>query len=452
MPARSLAIDRTDLLLVLFTLVSILSGTFAASDNFEATQAIGLTISGIAVFWSARHLARLGQRQPLLDAVAIAIILVSATVLLDAFGYGPDFPYGRSQGTQGNRNWAAHLLALGMPLLTLQSLGGQTGKRRIVGLCALMVAAAALVLTRSRAAWIAAALGTGFPLILQLAGSRRLNASASTPRACAALGAMVAGLILAVMLPTQLRWSSESPYLDTIENLTVHDRGSGLIRMQQYSRSMAMAADHPLLGVGPGNWKIIYPEYLPGRTPPGVWYAARSMSDWIGIASERGTPALILFLAALLSLAVGCGKAFMGVGKTNGSVESSLQPLCALQILITLVVLGSLDAVLQLPAPTFITFLSLGALAPRQDTIVSLSLPRCRRMLAVGMMMVFAAALGLYIVDGMYAVFLLVRDRGNDAQVASQIALDADWLYNQKTYISLRKARMAATARSSAPP
>ena len=42
-----------------------------------------------------------------------------------------------------------------------------------------------------------------------------------------------------------------------------------------------MVADHLALGVGPGNWRVIYPSYLPKKGPPGLWYPRRANSDWI---------------------------------------------------------------------------------------------------------------------------------------------------------------------------
>jgi len=327
-----------------------------------------------------------------------------------------------------------------MPLLALQSLASHTLVRRTFGVCALIVSAAALLLTRSRAAWIAALLGTVFPLIFLTAISLLAGASAATGRSCAALSAVTAGVIFGVLLPTQLRWSSSSPYLDTIENLIVHDRGSGLVRMDQYRRSLAMAADYPILGVGPGNWKINYRDYFPERTPPGMWYAARCMSDWIGMAAERGLPATILFFAVLVNLALGCWRSFVDLRQIPGAQERSLEPFFALAILTALVAVSSLDAVMQLPAPTLIVFLSLGALAPSQEPLASLSLTSGRRTFAVATAAVLAAILALYILDGMYAVFLLVRDRGDDQQFASRMALDAKWFYNQRIYFQSRKA------------
>jgi hypothetical protein len=437
--ARCLAIDLTDLFLSLFLVVSIISASFAATDRLEALRTVGLTISGAAVFWSSRYLARQGKRQQLLDAVAIAVVLVSVTVFIDAFGYALAFPHASSGGTQGDRNWAAHLLALGMPLLALQSLAGQTEKRRAVGLCALMVSTAALVLTRSRAGWLAVILSTAYPLVLLAANSRLSRTSASTARCCVALGALLAGVVLGVFLPTQLRWSSSNPYLESAIGIVAYDRGSGQFRLKQYNRSLAMAADHLALGVGPGNWRIVYPAYLSKKAPPRLWYPRRANGDWITLAAERGTPATILFFAALVSLAVGCLRLFISLRRTPSCSERSLEPLCAIAILTALVVVGSLDAVLQRAAPTFVFFLAVGALAPRQEIVASLCLSRGRRTLAILMTLLLAATLGLYILDEMYTVFLIVRARGDDLHVASRIAADGDWFYSESLWFWFKK-------------
>ncbi len=449
---RCLTIDWTDLFLGLFVVISIVSAGFA-TDGLEALRTVGLTISGAAVFWSSRHLARHGMRRPLLDAVVIAVVLLSVTILADAFGYGPDFPHASSGGAEGNRNWAAHLLALGMPLLALQALAGQTAKRRTAGLLALTISAAALVLTRSRAGWTAAMLATAFPLLLLAASSRLALASGSTPRSRLALGALLVGVVLGVFLPTRLRWSSPTPYLESAENIVAYDRGSGRVRLDQYHKSLAMVADHLALGVGPGNWRVVYPAYYLNKRnrPPSVWYPVRANSDWIALAAERGMPATILFCVALVSLALGSWRAFISLRRQPSCSQSSLEPLCAIATMIALVVLGSLDAVLQLPAPTFLFFLVLGALAPRKEIIASFSLSRSRRTFTILLALLLAATLGLGILDESYALFLIARARGDDLQVASRIAVDAGWFHSESFWISFFRSEMKARSSSGQP-
>src|SRR5260221_14240470 len=114
---RKVSVAYTDIWLCVFLLLSALSGFFAATDRWESLRAVGLSVSAAAVFWSARHLAGVGERRPLLRAVTLAVVIVVAGVLLDAFGLLGDLSHAKPGGTQGNRNWAAHLIALGMPLV-----------------------------------------------------------------------------------------------------------------------------------------------------------------------------------------------------------------------------------------------------------------------------------------------------------------------------------------------
>jgi putative inorganic carbon (hco3(-)) transporter len=442
--ACSIDIDWADLFLGLLLVFSILSACLAATDTREALRTVGMTISGVAVFWSSRRLARQNQRQPLLDAAAIAVVLVSVTIIIDSFGYGLSFPNGSSRGTLGNRNWAAHLLAIGMPLLALASLSGKTSGRRVLGLCALGVTTAALVLTRSRAGWLAALLSTVLPLAFLAANSRLFRATASVTRGRVALSALLAGVVLGIAMPTRLHWSSPNPYLESAESIAAYDQGSGRFRLRQYDRSLMMVADHLALGVGPGNWVIVYPTYLPNQSPLGIWYPRRANSDWITLAAERGVPAAIFFFSALVSLGIGSWRSFISLRQAFSCSERSLEPLCGIAILTSLVVVGSLDAVLQLAAPTFVFYLALGALVPQQKAIASLALTPRFRTLAIVTTLLIGAALGLYLLDEMYTVFLIARARGDDLELASWISFDPAWFHNEKLWFSFRREIMGA--------
>ena len=43
--------------------------------------------------------------------------------------------------------------------------------------------------------------------------------------------------------------------------------GSGRGRLVQYSNSARMSLHHPLLGVGPGNWAVVYPKFASPGDP-----------------------------------------------------------------------------------------------------------------------------------------------------------------------------------------
>jgi putative inorganic carbon (HCO3(-)) transporter len=453
--ARRLTIDWTDLLFGAFLLLSIVSGSFATSDRWEALRAVGVTLSGAAVFWSSRDLASNNQRRPLLNGASFAVILVAVGVLLDAFTQGYGVSFAKPAGTQGNRNWAGHLLALGMPLLAFQWAYRDSAKRiasrvRLPlahhmfsepflpqpagNLLVLVASSAALVLTRSRAAWIAALLGTGFPLVISAAMSRRSRASTIRQVAASVCG-LVIGVFVGVYSPTRLDWKSPHPYIGTVRSLLAYDRGSGYGRIVQYRHSLAMAIDHPTLGVGPGNWKILYPAYSIGIQPPVVapiWEVpSRPNSDLIGFIAERGVPATVVLLAALVSLAVGHVRSLTRLGHSTDYDEKSYCALASLGILIALAVVGSLDAVLQLPAPTYLVFLSLGALAPQGEIVASLRLSSARRVFLVVTILLLAAILMALTLDEIVAASLIARGRPDDLAIASRISVDPRWFVNE---------------------
>ena len=97
-----------------------------------------------------------------------------------------------------------------------------------LGTVGLAIIAAALVLSRSRAAWLALAAGAGL-LALGLwrahrrwsepKAARRMRAARRSPRP--------SGILAALLLPNTLEWKSDSPYLDTVTGVVNYREGSG---------------------------------------------------------------------------------------------------------------------------------------------------------------------------------------------------------------------------------
>ena len=116
-----------------------------------------------------------------------------------------------------------------------------------------------------------------------------------------------------------------------------------------------MAAKHPLLGVGPGNWPVFYPAYMsqgdPSFDPDDIiptnpWPS----SDWMAIVSERGFVALALLALVGGSIALGAWARLR-----RGPPETpALADLTIVATLLAVAVVGAFDAVLLLPVPTLV--------------------------------------------------------------------------------------------------
>ena len=97
-------------------------------------------------------------------------------------------------GTFGNRNFMAHLVAIGLPVLLLRRLEARSRGALRLGAVGIVLAAAALVLSRSRAAWLGAG-ACGVFLVVEGLWVGRLWAEQRLRRAAVlALGGVLAGL------------------------------------------------------------------------------------------------------------------------------------------------------------------------------------------------------------------------------------------------------------------
>ena len=380
--ARRVPVFMVDLLLAGFLGVSFLSA-LAADNRWLSFRALGVSAAGAGVFWCARAVARGGQAGPLLAALSAAVVLGAATGLAQAYGLVTTSLASLTRapgGTFGNRNFMAHLVAIGLPTLVLAAVRAGSRRGFVLGGVGLALASAALVLSRSRAAWLGAAAAAVF-LIVEGLWVGGLWRDREVRRRVLRLGAAAAGsLVLAMFLPNRLNWRSESPYLESLAGVANFREGSGAGRLVQYGNSLRMAADHPVLGVGPGNWPVHYPRYMsPGDPsfdtddiiPTNPWPS----SDWVAMLAERGVPGLLLLGLVGGTIALGAWARVRGA--TRG--PPALSDLTIVATVITVAVVGSFDAVLLLPAPTYFAWAIVGALATTARPVRELALDTGRR-------------------------------------------------------------------------
>ncbi|MDQ6885677.1 MAG: O-antigen ligase family protein [Gemmatimonadota bacterium] len=363
--ARTVTVQRVDIFLALYLLLGAIASLFA-QNWWLAERAMTVSISGAVCFWCARTVGRAGYARPLVAAIALATVVAAATSLLQTYGLESEyFSINRAPGgTLGNRNFVAHLAAIGLPILMLRTLDARRAAGVAMGGLGLAVLAAVLFLTRSRNAWLALAVG-GALVLFGVLVTRGLWRDALAGRRLRLLAVMsVGGVAAALALPNTLEWKSGSPYLDSVRGVVNYREGSGHGRVLQYRNSIKLAEAHPLLGVGPGNWPVHYPRVAARNDPSldhdsGMTANPWPSSDWIAVLSERGMPASLLLLLAMISLGVSAGRQWR-------SAQSPSDRLVALALAATLVVIlivGAFDAVLLLGAPALIGWSALGVLS-----------------------------------------------------------------------------------------
>ena len=195
----------------------------------------------------------------------------------------------RVSGTFGHPNSLAGYLVM-LVLINLALFWAPIAKRVKLALwLTLLLMSTALILTYSRAGWLA--LGFGGMFILYLCFFRWIKNRVIAFLISLAL--LILFFISSVGLITPLR-----------QRLFLEDYGAARTRIPLSEVALNIIGHHPWLGIGLGNYTMAAPDY--DTTPEGISYEfPRPVhNEFLLIATEQGLPALGLFLVILLYVVI----------------------------------------------------------------------------------------------------------------------------------------------------
>jgi O-antigen ligase len=384
---RSLQFDVVDGLIALFLLWSIASAIFA-TNHWVAQRSLAISISGAIIFWGARAAAATSYRS-ILVACAIAAVCTAAFCLAQAYGLDTEyFSTNRVPGgTFGNRNFVAHIAAIGLPTLAWCTVTARKPIGALLGSLGMALVAAALVLSRSRGAWLAVAASAAVLLIPLIASRRYWRGQQVGGRFARLLLATVIGALISIVLPNSLNWNSDSPYLDSARGMIDYKKGSGRGRVAQYKNSLRMAAANPVFGVGPGNWPVEYVRFAPGSdrslTDEGMTANPWPSSDWVAFISERG----VIPTAALLTAFVTLFFTSLCRWSELENAEAVLAQCVLAGTIVATIVVSAFDVVLILGAPSWLVGSILGATSGLRRSLKAVEVsPRTLSLAAAALM------------------------------------------------------------------
>jgi putative inorganic carbon (hco3(-)) transporter len=306
---RDLFLGGEPLLLPLAVLIlCVLASSLAAQKLGLAFKEISKWLElGVVFLFTVATLRARGRRQAMLVALFVVGTLEALYGIFQYLtGRGPaEFTVGealRAYGHFDQPNPFAGYLGTILPLGLALGLGHVFQRRSsLFGALALVAAGCALagiLLSLSRGAWVGVFVAL---LAMPLAWSRR-SRGWLTP----ALG----GLILVVLLTAANilpgGWSDR--LVSVAENLGIFDVRTTQVtsenfavveRMAHWQAGWYMLLDHPLLGVGAGNYPAAYDDYsLPG------WNEAlgHAHNYYLNMAAETGLPGGLALLALLWTI------------------------------------------------------------------------------------------------------------------------------------------------------
>ena len=252
-----------------------------------------------------RHLDRIARAAAVGLAIAVSYALLQLTGL-DPFEWTWSATLGglrRVPGTLGHANHLGAWIAITLPLLASLISRGKSRNSRLPWIVLGTVSLPILAATLSRGAWVACAAGL-VTYGLMARGARRGAAKRGGWR----LGLAAVALALAAFaapLFTQLR-TMLVVRLGQITDVTAPSTQS---RFQLWRAGIAMAADHPISGVGTDGYLAAFPRY---RTPE-YWrvewngLSAKAHNELVQVMATQG----VLGLLACLLVVFLAGRAVM---------------------------------------------------------------------------------------------------------------------------------------------
>jgi O-antigen ligase len=217
-------------------------------------------------------------------------------VLQFGLGIGPPaFAIGgfmRAYGNFGQPNPFAGYLGTILPLALAMSMVSHPGRFRVVAVLALGLTGLGILLSFSRGAWLGMAISVGVMLLAWSPQARRLV----PPFVVVLLVVIVLAMFNALPPVIANRITSVTDNFGVFDVRTVtltSDNFAVVERMAHWQAGWAIFLDHPILGVGPGNYPAVYPSYY---IPPWEAPLGHAHNYYLNMAAEAG----VLGLGALL--------------------------------------------------------------------------------------------------------------------------------------------------------
>lgn len=295
----------------------ILATAFAVAPGVSVRELLNLLVMAAFLFAAVDLLHGERERR---DALVMTLVVIGGLTgvlaTLEALAIIPgEFPrwgtsYRRAAGGFGQPNGMGLFLALVVPFAVHVRAQTQTAFARFMATSALLAIGIGMVGTFSRSAWLSTFLGVS---ILFVAGNGR--------RVLRVWGAVLVG---AIVLDVLSGGAIRDTFVRTIGDWVVEQRAALALA------GLAMIAEHPLLGVGPGGFAVMIDHY--GAQITTLWdYLPTPHNVYIQIAAEAGIGALIayvVFLAGVLRVHVAAvRRAALRYGRTAS--ETSLREAAA---------------------------------------------------------------------------------------------------------------------------
>ncbi len=168
----------------------------------------------------------------------------------------------------------------------------------LLGICGLL--GAGLIASWSRGAWLGAAAG-GAVLIIFAPRRRWLGVSLVTGAAVILFGGAALGILPNSLTARLSDFTQDLTGIDDVRGETITSESYAVLeRLAHWQAAVAMASDHPWLGLGFGNYEVAYPHYalMNWKIPLG-----HAHNYYLNALAETGILGFVTYVGGWLAIA-----------------------------------------------------------------------------------------------------------------------------------------------------
>ena len=307
-PSRTtLRLSSPTLPAVCYVLASILS-LFQTTDPVAGLLEGSKLLSGFLLFLIVANRLKKAHLPVVLVAITSTGLLISLLGIAQYLGWQPfQLPSaGLPSATLGFRNIAAMYLIQTIPFgLALLALARSTQHAWFASLATGLMAIF-LIYTRTRGAWLGLTTGLLLTTVLLFA-ARSKTGSLPFQNKGPQIGVVLTLIFALTLIPLGVEklgpQSMDEKKLDIADTLSsIVREGGDRGRLTMWRHTLEMVQDHPLFGVGLGNWAVHYPQYDGGDRITFEAAPERPHNDLLSVLSETGLVGLVCYLWFLLVL------------------------------------------------------------------------------------------------------------------------------------------------------
>jgi hypothetical protein len=310
---RTVIVTPTVPWIVGFFLVQILGTLFARDMSAAVGALVTFILEGLGLYLLVVNVVRTpsAMRNVIWTLLAVGAFLGGLSIFQAATGtYSNDyFGFAQSDATNdlgvtvrglarlagpiGEKNRYAQIMLMLVPLAVFQAWSERRRLLRLAAYAVAILASGAVILTFSRGAAVAFALVVGLMALLRYI----------KPVQLLAVGVLAVSLLIAFPQYAD-RLTSLSAIVDAVTGAsdpTTTADNSILSRATENLAALNVFADHPIIGVGPGQFSSYYRQYADDIGLLSKAQDREAHNLYLGTAAETGILGLVCFVAVLLT-------------------------------------------------------------------------------------------------------------------------------------------------------